>query len=174
MKSRGDRWARGAGIALGLTIAGGALLSWRIPPGTGTLGTDVIIASQPSGEIAVTPTGPFVSGIHMEPGAQDSGSTGTIKVRNQTGRTLQVHLRGLPSTVDLDALLWVQIDAGERELFRGPVGGLRAWTLESFSLRPGQRQTVSVQTWLPSSVQTGYEGRIATVDLEFESIPVGA
>ena len=62
MKSKGDIVLRALGIALGLAAAASLVLSSRIPPGTGTLGADVILASAPTGELGVSPVRPVPVG----------------------------------------------------------------------------------------------------------------
>ena len=47
--------------------AASLVLSSRIPPGTGTLGADVILASSPTGELGVSPVGPFLSATNLSP-----------------------------------------------------------------------------------------------------------
>jgi len=174
MAGHGDGWARGIGLLLGLSLALAAAVTWRIPGGTGTLGADLVLSSGPTGELGVSPAGPFVSATGLRPGPEADAPSGTIRVSNQTGTTLGIRMRGLPSGQDLDRLLWVRIDADGSELFRGPVGDLRSWTERAFTLASGERTTISVRTWLPPQVSSGYEGRIETVDLEFRSTPTGA
>lgn len=173
MRDRGDTWARGIGLLLGLSLALAAVMAWRIPQGTGTLGADLIVASHPTGELDVTPSGPFVSATGLRPGGESDAPSGTLRVRNQTGVTLGVRMRGLPSSKDLDGLLWIEIEAAGSPLFRGTVGDLRSWTDRAFTLDSGERTTISVRTWLPDTVTADYEGRIETLDLEFRATPVG-
>src|SRR4029078_7309833 len=97
------------------------VVSSRIPPGTGTLGADVILASSPTGELGVSPAGPFLSATNLSPGDGDVPA-GDLQVTNQTGVPLDVQVRGVPSTPDMDALLHVRVAADERTLF----GGMRA------------------------------------------------
>jgi len=49
MKIRADAVLRGIGLLLGFALAGVVVLSSRIPPGTGFLGADLIVASGPTG-----------------------------------------------------------------------------------------------------------------------------
>lgn len=171
---RGNGRARGMGFLAGLTIAAVAMLAWRIPTGNGTLGTDLIVATGPTGELAVSQTGPFISATGMHPGAEADAPSGTVKVENQTAVTLSVKVQALPSTRDLDSLLWISINAGDTQLYRGPVGAIRQGTPSAFTLDSTQKATIDVKTWLPRTVTSGYEGRIANVDITFLSTAVSS
>lgn len=168
----GTGWARGIGFLAGLAIAAAAVLTWRIPAGTGTLGTDLIVATGPTGELVVSQTGPFISATGLLPGAEADAPSGSVKIENQTAVTLSVKVQALPSTKDLDSLLWIAIDAGGTELYRGPIGAIRTGTPKALTLDSTQKATIDVRTWLPQTVTSGYEGRIANVDLTFLSTAV--
>ncbi len=169
---RGNGWARAIGFMAGLTIAAVAVLAWRIPVGNGTLGTDLIVATGPTGELVVSQTGPFISATGMHPGAEADAPSGSVRVENQTAETISVKVRALPSTPDLNSLLWIAIDAGGKQLYRGPVGAIRQGTPNAFTLDSTQKETIDVRTWLPPTVTSGYEGRIANVDITFLSTAV--
>lgn len=164
-------WVRGVGLLVGLGLTVAAVATWRVPHATGHLGSDVVIATEPTGELGISPAGPLVTANGLMPGEETAAPSGAIQVRNRTGSTLFVQLRGLPSAADLDRLLWVGIDADGSRIFRGPLGDLRSWTEEALTLVPGEHTDLSVRTWLPSSVASGYQGRIETVSLEFRTIP---
>ncbi len=174
MTRRGEMWVRGIGLLLGLLVAAIAVAAWQIPRGSGTLGTDLIVSSAPTGELGVTPEGPIIRATGLAPGQEADAPAGTLRVQNQTGSTVYVQLRGLPSGTDLDGLLWFRIDSGDLSLFRGPVRELRSWTDRAITLVPGEQTTLSVRAWLPASVRDGYEGRIQTVDLELLATPAGS
>jgi len=172
--SKGVRWARGIGFLAGLSIAIAAVVAWRIPPGTGTLGTDLTIAVVPTGELDVSAPGPFVTGTGLRPGTESDAPSGSVKVRNETGSTLSFRVKVVPSIADLDRLLWIEVEAGGAQLFRGPLGDLREASERTFRLASGQKTTIGVRAWLPASVTSGYEGRIESVDLTFVPLLGGA
>jgi len=167
-EARGMGWARGIGFLTGLVIATTAIIAWRIPPGNGTLGTDLLVAAVPSGEVQVSAPGPFVSGTAMRPGPESDGPSGSVEVRNITGQTLPIGVKVTVNISDLDSLLWVDLKAGGHRLYRGPVGGLTHGDVPTFTLRSGRSTTIDIRAWLPPSVESGYEGRIANLDLTFE------
>jgi hypothetical protein len=171
----GDRWARAIGLVLGVAFVGTAITLARVHGGSDrVLGADVTFASGPTGELAVSPIGPFVRGLNLRPTSPANASTGSIDVRNQTGSTLRVRVDASPSIRDLDGVLFVRITAGDRRLFRGPLGKLRHWTSKSLTLVGGGDVHLEIATWVPPAMTGGYEGRIADVGLQFQSSVAGA
>lgn len=171
MKSKGDTVLRVLGVALGLAAAASLVLSSRIPPGTGTLGADVILASAPTGELGVSPTGPFLSATNLSPSGEDVPA-GTLQVTNQTGVDLDVQLRALPSSDDLDDVLRLRVATNGTAVFDGTLGEFRTWSAAAFALTSGETGDVEVRTWLDPEGGS-WSGRIANVSLEFRSTPVG-
>lgn len=167
MRIRMDALGRGIGLVLGLAIALLAILAWRLPPGEGSLGADLVMVSGPIGELAVEPAGPFFSAVHMRPGPEADAASAELELLNKTARTLSLQMRVLPSDDDLNDVAWVAVSDGGRDLYRGPLGGLTSWTDRRVSLATGARTTLGFRAWIPDGTGPGYEGRIATVTVEF-------
>jgi len=168
-RRRNEKWVSRAGFALVLVVVGLALLGWRVPGGDGSLGADVIFAANPSGELAISPIGPFITVAGLEPSGERQGA---INVKNQTGSTLAVKPRAAAEGRDLDRVLRVELKAADKLLFSGPLGGLRNGTSRAFVLTPGQTSPLDVRIWLPPSIRAGYQGRIASVHMELRPTPV--
>jgi hypothetical protein len=171
---RGIGSARAAGLVVGLAIALIAVRSWAVPPGRGELGTDVIMATAPTGELAVSVTGPFLTATGLQPGTEADGATGHFDVYNRTAAALAIRLEARPSRPDLDDILWVEVDAAGEQVYRGPLSTLVEGSPGTFRLAPTKDATLTVRTWLPPSVTTGYEGRVVTVDVTFVPTAVEA
>jgi len=171
MKIKADTWIRLLGLVLGAAVTAVVVLAAEIPPGNGVLGADIIVASGPTGELAVTPTGPFLSATDLTPSS--APVSGSIDVFNQTGGTLNVAVRGLPSTKDMDEIMQIRVQADGATLYDGPLGGFRAWTAKKIPLASGATSHLSIQTWLAPQTGEYWSGRIAQVGIEFDSIPVG-
>ncbi|HXF37835.1 MAG TPA: hypothetical protein VNO17_11760 [Actinomycetota bacterium] len=171
--TRTDARLRGLGLVAGLAAAAAIVAGGRIPPGDGRLGADVIVAASPRGELGVRPVGPVLTASDLRPGDPADAPSASMDVVNQTGVRLAVHVRGLPSSAQLDGLLWLELEAGGRSLFRGPLGELRRRTEHAFILDPGEGTELTVRAWLPPSATEGYEGRVEQVGLSFEPVPVG-
>jgi hypothetical protein len=168
---RGTRIARWSGLSAGLAVVIVALYAWQVPPSPGPLpGANVMFIAGPTGELEVSPTGRFLAGTDLRPAGRVI--TGMLSIRNQTGRKLDVQLRALPNLDDLDHLLQVEVSGSEGVLFRGDLGGLRAWT-DPLTLRRGRAQSLSFRAWMASGAPSGYEGDDASVTMEFLSTPVG-
>jgi hypothetical protein len=168
---RGLGWARGLGFLAGIAIASLAVLGWRLPPGSGTLGADLVVATAPTGELAVSTTGPIITASGMRPGPADGAPSAQVELSNRTAALLDVTVVARASTHELDDLLWVQLEGDGEGLFRGPLSELLRGA-PPFRLASGERTTLEVRTWLPGSVSAGYQGRVVTVDLSFGSSPV--
>jgi hypothetical protein len=169
MRTRGDTLLRLSGLVLGLAAAASLVAGSRIPPGTGVLGADVVMATGPTGELAVTPTGPFLAATNLTPGSADGAPDGTLDVTNQTGATLDVQVRGTPSSDDMDDVLHVRVTTAGRMLFDGTLGAFRAWTSGAITLTPGKQAYVTVATWLDPQDDAPWSGRVANVFVEFRS-----
>jgi hypothetical protein len=170
MSGRAIGTSRGVGFLGGFAVAMVAVLSWRIPAGTGELGADVSVIAVPSGELKVSTTGPFLVSSGMLPG---SAARGSVDVLNDTGSDLHITVSAEPSITDLDDLLWVELDAGGRDFFRGSLAELRRGTTNGFDLRPGRVATLGVRCWLPTSSDGGYQGRIDDLALTFDAKVAG-
>lgn len=112
------------GVALGLAIALAAVMSWRIPASSQSLGAEVRFMAAPAGEVSISPAGPLLTARRLAPG--DSAS-GRFTVRNLTGEPLRVRLRALPSAHGLDRALRVRFTSGGRRLAAGRLGKLRSF-----------------------------------------------
>jgi hypothetical protein len=159
------RWA---GVAVGATLAALALLSWRIPHSGGALGADVQFVATPSGELATSPSGAFLSARRLLPGGRPG--TGDLRVDNVAGRPLAVRLRLLPSDPGLDRELRVELRGGDRTI-EAPLARLRSLTASVLHLRPRQTRRLRVRAWVPRSAGPGYEGRIAEVTVDLRAVP---
>lgn len=161
---RGIGWARAIGFVLGVSLAVTAVLGWRLPRGDGRLGADVAIAFLQTGELHLSSTTPSVQASRLQPGGS---ADGTVEVSNIGPRRLSVAIDAEPSIPDLDQLLWIELTAAGKQIYRGPLGALREGS-GRFTISPEQTRTISVRTWLPASVGSGFEGRIDQVNLTFD------
>jgi hypothetical protein len=141
-------------LALGLLLALGAVLSWRIPAGSGAVGAVVRFEAAPPGELTVAPAGTFLT-------LRGSSGRGTLTLRNVAGAGVAVALRARPSSRELDRLLRVRIGMhGARSLRQ-----LRRWT-PAVVLRRRQVRRLRMRAWLPARV--GQRAAGAQVDVTFE------
>jgi hypothetical protein len=170
-RNRAEIWVKRTGVALGIALVGAVVLAFRVPDGSGTLGADVIFSVSPTGELGVSPAGPFVNATGLRPGGELSGG---FELVNQTGRPLAVRLRALPDSRDLDRLLHVELRAGnaKRPVFAGRLGLLRART-KPFRLTSGEKRRLRLRAWLPAGLKAGYAGRIESIGLELSSAVEG-
>ncbi len=157
-------WLRAIAFLAGFAVVATLVAGWRVAGGDGQPGADVIVALIPTGEIAVSRTGPFLAATDLRGGDSADGS---VAVRNQTAQTVGVSVRTLPSNRDLDALLEVWVEAGDETVFRGPLGALREWSAP-FVLGAGEDRRLAVEVRLPGS-DDGSQARSVAADLELQT-----
>ena len=170
MRLRGDTALRVLGLILGLAAAASLVAASRIPAGTGTLGADVLFSTAPTGELAVSPTGPFLSATNLIPDAGNDPS-GSVRLTNQTGIGLIVQVHGVPSSGDLDQALLVRVATPQASLFDGTLGQFRSWSTGTLTLAPGETVELEVTAGLDGDAGQDWSGRVANVDVEFRSRP---
>jgi hypothetical protein len=171
MRSRADRRIRGIGFLVGAGLAVAALLSWRIPPGHTTLGAAVTIATEPSGELSISPGGTLINSESMKPSPASSAETGELHVRNETGATLDVHLRGVPSQPDLNDALMIAVSSAGTSIYAGSLRDFGSWSDDGLTVDPGAKASLHVRAWLPETLAEGYQGRTTSVEMQFKSVP---
>lgn len=165
MRRRGERAAGAAGLAVGVAVVLLLVSGWRVAGGDGRLGADLFFSVGPTGELAVTPSGPFLRATGLLPGQRADAD---LRLRNQTGSAIAVSLRALPERRDLDGLLLVTVRTQGRTLFSGQLGRLRAWS-RPFRIGAGGHATLEFAASLPSDLDVGYQGRIASVPFELRA-----
>jgi len=166
-----SRLVKGGGFAVGVIAVVLVLVAWRVPRGDGHAGSDLVFLSQPTGELAVLPTGAFISTTNLEPGNSSSGS---FAIQNQTGKPLRVSLHALPDQRDLDGLLHVRVASRSRVLYSGTLGGLRRWTRTRLVLRVRGHAPLTFRIWLPEGIGRTHEGQVETVPIELRARVLGA
>jgi hypothetical protein len=170
MTGVGTITARATGVLAGLALCAAILEVSRVEPSTELLGLHLDVTLVGTGALAVPAPGPLVQVRNLLPG-EDRAVEADGQVRNQTGRNMMVRLRAVPSTVEVDELLNLEIFAGDRLLYAGTLGRLREWTAESFQIGVGQLQPLRVRAHLPPTVTGGYQGRMERISLELSEPP---
>jgi hypothetical protein len=164
---------RAIGLLLGLGLIALAVLAGQVAGGHAPAGSAVTVSTLPTGEIGLSRSGPILVAPELHPGRRERAARTGLIVANQTGRTLAVRMRLLPSLPDLDRLLMVSLElAGERPVV-APIGDLRRWTARPLMLLKGESRRLVIRTWVPAGVRSGYQGRIIDVDLEFRGAARG-
>ena len=160
---------RAIGLILGLGLVAIAVLAGRVAGGHAPAGSALTVTALPTGELGLSRSGRILSAPDLRPGGPTAAARTSMVVANQTGRTLAVRMRAVPSLPDLDRLLVVEVSVqGRRPLVR-PLGALTAWSRPAVRLARGESRRISIRAWLPAGLRTGYQGRIVDVDLELRA-----
>ena len=163
--------ARALALALGLAAAVAIVLAGRIDGSGAAAGANAVFSVSPPGELQLFTAGPLATADALAPGGP--AEAGTATVRNQSGGTLRLAIRALPSAPDLDRLLQVEISAGGKLVARGPLGTLRRRHDDPVPLGPGGQRTLAVRAWLPAGAPDGWQARAVEVPLELTTRPAG-
>lgn len=159
------------GFVVGASVCISALLSWQVEPSARMLGADVRVIPTPPGELAVTPGDVLLAAHGLRPGADPVRST--FEVRNQTGASLRIRVRGLPSSRSLDRSLRLSFRSRGREVAAGSAGELRQFSGPGLRLARGDSAEVTMSVWLAANSR-GWSGQVVDVAAEFEPRPLGA
>jgi hypothetical protein len=160
---------RAIGLILGLGLVAIAVLAGRVAGGHAPAGSAVTVTALPTGELGLSRSGRILSAPDLRPGSPAAAARTSVVVANQTGRTLAVRMRAVPSLPDLDRLLMVAVGVqGERPVVR-PLGALTAWSRPAVRLARGESRLIAIRAWLPAGLRTGYQGRIVDVALQLRA-----
>lgn len=114
--------ARWTGLFAGLGLALVTLALARVPAGTGSVPARLSLVAEPSVRLAVSPVGrELLSATKLVPGS--SPVSGVVQVSNLTGDTLSVSPRLRTVGTPAPDALRVEVIAGGRTVYSGPVGG---------------------------------------------------
>ncbi len=158
--------ARFAGFVLGAALALSLMVGAHISAPSGQAAAGIVVSAVPTGELAVSPGGSFISAPQLIAGAP--ATRGELALRNQTGVPLIVDLRVRSATGDLDDLLRVDVRSGDRSLFTGTLGGLGSG-IAPIAIRPGQSRRLRIALRLRSADQRVAAGRTDNVALIFRT-----
>jgi len=170
-RTHSDRWLRRAGFVLGLGVAATALLVARVPAHPPGLGLDLTVVPSAPETLTLRPPGPLLTAPGMRAGGK--GAEGGVTVVNPTARTERVRIRALPSSRAIDRSLLVELKAGERVVYSGPLGGLREPVPDAPVLESGDGFELHARFWLPPRA-TGWRGHIEDLTLTFDAVPAEA
>ena len=165
MRLRGDGWWW-SGTAAGLAVAAVLVGHWRVPRETAMTGVDVRMSSAPTGELAVSPAGTFLTATGLMPGAEPG--TGVVTIRNQTARRLAVTLRLSPSSPELDDAVEVRFVTPTERSEARPLRLLDGRQEPLLHLAPAEERAVTVIVAVPAGAK-GAGGRAADVTVQLVS-----
>ena len=159
------------GVALGLGVALAAVLSWRIPASSQSLGAELRFVPAATGEVSISPDGPLLTARGLAPG--DSAGR-RFRLENVAGRPLRVRLRALPSQRALDRALQVELTAAGRRIYAGRLGELRSFASGGALNLPRKGSVeVEMRARLDRGAGPDHEGQIVDVTMELQARAAG-
>jgi hypothetical protein len=117
--------ARWTGLFAGLGLALVTLALARVPASTGSVPARLSLVAEPSVRLGLSPVGrELLSTRKLVPGR--SSVSGVVQVSNLTGDTLSIRPRLRTIAAPAPDALRVEVSAGGRTVYSGPVAGMRA------------------------------------------------
>ncbi|MEK6252318.1 MAG: hypothetical protein AABM43_10315 [Actinomycetota bacterium] len=169
MRLGATQFVRAGAFLAGLAIAAIAVAGWRVPTQS-TPGASLKVVAVGTNELQASPAHPFTISDDLKPGAKHGGS-GRVALHNTMEQPLAVRIHTVPSVTDLDRLLRVEATGDGQLLFRGRLTDLHSWTRRPFVVPAHGRSMLETRFWLPASVRSGYQNRVATETIEFKLAP---
>jgi hypothetical protein len=170
-RKRSLRLRRGA-FALGVLGAIVLAFAGRLPAGGGPLGLDLALATGPTGELSVAPSGAVAAVEGITPG---SGSlSATVSLLNQTDAQLVVRVRARVTIGDPLRALHFELSGDRGTLYSGTLAGLDSFTRGGLVLAPHAIGRLRVHAWVPPGAPAGWQGRSERVTLDYSSSVAGS
>ena len=151
--TRRMRATKGIAFLVGLAAVAVAVFGWRVAPAAQHDEINLRVELNQTGELGVVPSGRVLADSNL--GTGDTAST-SVTITNQTGEPVDLRLRALPQSPDLDHVLVVELRTGGVQIFSGDLGELRTWTNRGPTLAPGVPTTVELS--VSRSGAGGYSG----------------
>jgi hypothetical protein len=162
-----DTWTGGLGLLAGICAVAAWLAIAGTPADAPPPSASIRLGAVATGELAVSPLGkPVLAGPGLKPG--NGGEEGTVTVRNQTPRTLDVSVRTTAIEKELDGSAWLDVSRRGRALVHAPLGETRAWSPTSIRLAPGTTRKLSARVWLPEDAD-GWQAARGDAMLQFRA-----
>ena len=166
----GARVARWAGLLTGLGLTVAAFVAWQIPASGHALGADITIIAIAPGEVLVRPVAPVLAARGIVAGQERSGR---MTVTNITGKALEIRVRALPSSRDLDRSVELTITDGARTVAGGTLAELRRWSGRRLRLPVRSTHRLVLRAVLRAGAEDS-AGRVVDVSLELGARTVGS
>jgi hypothetical protein len=156
---------RALGALAGIALAGAFVATARPSAEVPSLPASASFTVPLSGELEVSPAfpRPVLTATGLRPGTPSSSAT--FSLANQTSATLGIDFRAKAAATGLDGLLRVRLSSGATVLADTTLQGLRSGSDAALELRSGTVAQVRIETWIPASIDSGYESRSAEVSL---------
>lgn len=166
-----DTWTGRLGFLAGIcAIAAWLAIAGR--PGTAAEpAASIRLGVLVNGELALTPLAkPVLRSDELRPG--DRGERGTLRVRNQTPRTLSFAVRTTSASRELDRTVRIEIVDAGRAIVRTSLAASHVWSGKKLTLASGESRTLGVRVWIPEHAPDGWQAARGDATLIFSSTAV--
>ena len=165
-----QRSLRALAFLAGLATMAGAVLGWRLPPRSQSIGVELTMTASAPRPLEVAPTGPVLRGRAMKPSSRGT-ARGVLSLTNRGPRALRMRIRARANQRALDDQLLYAVSTGGLSLFRGTQRQLGDWSSRSLILPAGARRRLTVSSWLARAPARAAADSIVDVSLEVRGRP---
>jgi len=172
MRATIDTWTGGIGLLAGFCLIVAWLAIAGKPADAPPPSAEIRLGTAATGELAVSPLRrPVLHSTDLRPGAGEA--SGTVSLRNETSRRLEVAVRATSIQKELDGAAWIELVRDRQSLMRSTLGRAHRWSSRTLALAPGQLDRLAVRVWLPDGASDGWQAGRGDVTLEFRPEVVG-
>jgi hypothetical protein len=151
-----DTWTGRLGLLAGALVVAAWLATAGRPAAAPEPAASIRLGALVNGELELSPLGkPVLSGSGLRAGGR--GESGTLRVRNQTPRSLSFALRTTAAQRELDRAAWIEVTHGRATLLRTTLAGSHAWSARTLRLASGESRALEVRVWIPADAPDGWQ-----------------
>ena len=166
MATRPFRRLRRLCFLAGAAVSAAVLWAWQSPATGRESRVELSVHVNPTGELAVDPSGRVLDAAVLEPGRPVRLR---LRLRNLTASPRVARLRAMAAGSDIDHVLHVRLTGPHGALYEGPLAGLRRRTARGLHLSAGRAQLMTAWLWVPQRSRNGFLGAPAPLTLELSS-----
>lgn len=161
-----DTWTGRLGLLVGFCVVAAWIAFAGQPADAPAPSASIRLGTLATGELAISPIGkPVLEGTALRPGGR--GETGSVAIRNETPKPLDVSVRTSAIQKELNGSAWIQVTDGNDTILRTRLRNAHAWSRSTLRLNPGQGTRLNARIWIPSGAPDGWQAARGDLALEF-------
>ena len=161
-----DTWTGRLGLLVGFCVVAAWIAFAGRPADAPAPSASIRLGTLATGELAISPIGkPVLEGAALRPGGR--GESGSVNIRNETPKALDVSLRTSAIQKELNGSAWIQVSGGGETLVRAPLEDAHAWSKNSVRLSPAEGRSLTARIWIPAGASEGWQAARGDLTLEF-------
>lgn len=161
-----DTWTGRLGLLVGFCVVAAWVAIAGQPADAPAPSASIRLGTLATGELAISPIGkPVLEGSALRPGGR--GEAGTVAIRNETPKALEVALRTSAIQKELNGSAWIQVKDGGDTIMRTRLANSQAWSKTFIRLDSGEATRLNARVWIPKGAPEGWQAARGDLTLEF-------